>query len=64
MSFEGEMFMDNFAPRDAAKLDDILQEKLNEIVSTETEVLTGLGKANEVRAQRDRRMHQRTLAPS
>ena len=57
--------MDNLSLTNVELNEQTLDDTLSEILSVDTDVMVGMGKANEVRAQRtNKKMHQRTLAPA
>ena len=57
--------MDNLSLPNVELKDEALDDTLSEILSVDTDVLVGMGRVNEVRAQRtNKKMHQRTLAPA
>ncbi len=57
--------MDNLSLTNVELKDEALDDTLSEILSVDTDVLVGMGRVNEVRAQRtNKKMHQRTLAPA
>lgn len=57
--------MDNMTQTKVEPKDETLDDALSEILEIDTDVLVGMGRANEVRAQgTNKKMHQRTLSPA